>query len=137
MPAFPPDHLSDRWTPQKSLLTDTTGPLEFWPSRTLLHFYYKPHDATTYQRVMRCIPRKLGDSYFSTGYDNEPGWGMYVRVGLDWNKFFWICFSLLVLCLVPGLSWWMLRDDVQGGTGITSCLMGFVGFFIAAKISAR
>jgi hypothetical protein len=81
---------------------------------------------------MRRIPRKLNGQLIVTGDAAEVGWGMYLRTGMNWKKFGWACFTALVLCLVPGLTWWMLRDDIQGGTGLTGCLMPFVGFLLAA-----
>ncbi len=135
-PAFPPDTKAREYEPCESSLKDDYL-FEAWPPRTLLHFYKKSHDIKTDRRILRSIPRKLNGKLLVQGDDAEVGWGMYLRVGLHWEKIFWICLVALVLCWVPGLLWWMLQHDVQGGTGITSCLMGFVGFFVAAATFGR
>jgi hypothetical protein len=135
-PAFPPDSRAPEYEPCESSLKNDFA-LEAWPPRTLLHLYNKRHEIDTHRRIVRRIPRKLNGQLLVTGDEAEVGWGMYLRTGLHWEKFFWACLIALLSCLVPGLVWWMLQDDVQGGTGITSCLMGFVGFFVAAATFGR
>ena len=136
IPAYPPDARACEYEPCESSLRDDFV-FEAWPPRTLLHLYKKSHDIGTHRRIIRRIPRKLNGRLLVVGDDAELGWGMYLRAGIHWEKFFWTCFVALLLCWAPGLVWWMLRDDVQGGTGITSCLMGLVGFFVAAATFGR
>lgn len=136
IPAFPPDDRAGQYEPCESLL-QKGSPLEAWRSNALLHLYHKAHNITTIRRVLRRIPRKLNGALLVGQDDADMGWAMYRRSGLDRERILWTCFMALVLCMVPGLSWWMLRDDVQGGTGITSCLMVFVCFFVAATTTGK
>jgi hypothetical protein len=50
----------------------------------------------------------------------------------DGLGFFLIGFSGLMGCCLLGAIWSIVRNDVQGGTGIASCLMYFIGFAVAA-----
>jgi hypothetical protein len=135
-PAYPPGTRVREYEPcESSFRNDFT--FEAWPPRTLLHLYNKSHEIGTHRRIIRRIPRKLHGKLLVDGDDAEVGWRIYLRAGLHWDKFFWTCPVALVLCWIPGLVWWMLRRDVQGGTGIISCLMGFVGFFVAAETFGR
>jgi hypothetical protein len=130
-PDWPPDSRKSEYSPCQS---DFAKP-EFQPfeSNLMVHYYRKTHSACCYPQILKRIPRKLnGKLKLSSDGDPQTGWGIHLSQGLHKGRFLLIGFSGLIGCCLLGAIWSIVRNDVQGGTGIASCLMYFIGFAVAA-----
>ena len=103
-----------------------------WGSNLLLHFYEKRHECSQHPRVLPLIPRKLrGSLVVENGFAPKAGWGMQLTHGIDTFRVGILGMVGLVLSSFFGILWAKLHaNDIQGGTGLTQCLMVFVSFLV-------
>jgi hypothetical protein len=101
-------------------------------SNTLLHYFEKVHDCTQYPHLLRSIPKKLKGKLVVENEDGPaPGWGMMLVDGLDTLRIGLAGVVGLIISSLIGIVYAKLRGDIQGGSGITQCLMYIVTFVAA------
>ncbi|KAK6359100.1 hypothetical protein TWF696_000267 [Orbilia brochopaga] len=108
----------------------------------LLHFVQSPHclfdlTSTTNTQVVLKAYRKMvplkKDSLPIIDATNpiEDGWGIHLRVGLDFGKL-WLCTALsLLLSLVFALVWSIVKQDAQTGFTISSFNAALISVIVA------
>ncbi|KAL8952700.1 MAG: hypothetical protein Q9222_001399 [Ikaeria aurantiellina] len=121
---MPPEEKKDeyRFSPTPADLIPPIGP------NHMMHLFEHPDHAETDGVCLDKIPKKLRDRLQSCPAKGIGlGWAIYFVEGLDWFMIWLLGFAGLLLSLVLGIAWAIRRDDVQGGFGITACMMvGFV-----------
>jgi hypothetical protein len=103
-----------------------------WGSNTLLHFLEQRHQCVEYPQILRRIPVKLKER-LATKSDGSAllGWGMHLVDGVDTLRIGILGIYGLIVSSLLGVLWAKLHsNDIQGGTGLTQCLMAFVTFLI-------
>ena len=96
----------------------------------LMHLYEHPDHADDLPFCLERIPKKLRDQLRLCQHQAPGlvGWGVYFAEGFNWPKF-WIFGSVVLsLSVLFGVCWSTLRHDVQGGFGVTACMMVAVTF---------
>ena len=96
----------------------------------LMHLYEHPDHADDSPFCLERIPKKLRDQLRLCQHQAPGlvGWGVYFAEGFNWPKF-WIFGSVVLsLSVLFGVCWSTLRHDVQGGFGITACIMVAITF---------
>lgn len=76
------------------------------------------------------VPLRLGPLTASSNMvtSTSRGWGLQIEYGLHWVKF-WLYGSLSLFASIAfGIVWSICGDDVQGGFGVTACVMVFTIF---------
>ena len=97
----------------------------------LMHLYHHPEDAETAPVCLEKIPRKLRQPLSvcpvrGTGL----GWGIHFVKGLHLTKLWATGFVGLLASIAFGVCWSTKRDDIQGGFGVTACMMVGLTFTI-------
>ena len=90
----------------------------------MMHLYECPEDADEMNVCLDRIPKKIHErltvcSRRHTGL----GWGVHLAEGFDWHKFWIFAFVGYTICITFGVCWSKLKHDVQGGFGVSACLM--------------
>ena len=96
----------------------------------LMHLYEHPDHADDVPFCLERIPKRLREQLQLSPHQAPGllGWGVYFAEGFDWPKF-WVFGSVtLILSVLSGVCWSTLRQDIQGGFGVTACLMVAVTF---------
>ena len=96
----------------------------------LMHLYEHPDHADDVPFCLERIPKKLRE-HLILSQNQAPGllgWGVYFAEGFDWPKFWVFGSVVLSLSVLFGVCWSTLRQDVQGGFGVTACMMVAVTF---------
>ena len=96
----------------------------------LMHLYEYPDHADDVPFCLERIPKKVREQLklFPLQAPGLLGWGVYFAEGFDWPKF-WVFGSVtLILSVLFGVCWSTLRQDIQGGFGVTACMMVAVTF---------
>ncbi|KIX07800.1 uncharacterized protein Z518_02454 [Rhinocladiella mackenziei CBS 650.93] len=103
-----------------------------WGPNLLLHFFERRHECPQHPKILARIPRKLKEKLVVTDTSGVlMGWGMQLDDGLDGLRVGIMGIIGLMLSSVFGILWAKLHgNDVQGGTGLTQCLMAFVTFLV-------
>lgn len=96
----------------------------------LMHLYEHPDHADDVPFCLERIPKKVREQ-LRLCQNQAPGlvgWGVYFAEGFNWPKFWVLGFVVLSLSVLFGVCWSTLRHDVQGGFGVTACMMVTVTF---------
>ena len=110
------------------LLQPETSYLE---SNTLLHFFEKEHDCCQYPSALSAIPKKLkGELSVPERGRPRVGWGMQLVDGIDTFRLGLSGSAGLLASSMVGIVWARVHNDIQGGSGISQCLMYFVTFVV-------
>ena len=128
-PRFPP--AMDKYRPFDVQLRSSQ---QYFGSEILMHFLRNKHECREYPHILPRIPRRLEEK-LTVQEKGIPkiGWGMNLVDRVDHWRAFWNGLVLLILCVPPGFAWFIWhKHDVQGATGITACLMGFVLYIVGA-----
>ena len=96
----------------------------------LMHLYEHPDHADDGPFCLERIPKKVREQLRLSPHQAPGllGWGVYFAEGFNWPKFWVFGSVLLSLSVLFGLCWSTLRQDIQGGFGITACMMVAVTF---------
>ena len=62
------------------------------------------------------------------GSGSGIGWDLQLVEGLDWAKLWIVGFIGLLLSMGFEVCWSVMRHDIQGGFGVTTCLMILLTF---------
>lgn len=95
----------------------------------LMHLYEHPEDAENTGICLDKIPKKLRQRLLvcpdrGTGL----GWGIHFVEGLNWMKLWVIGLAGFIASVAFGVSWSVAKDDIQGGFGVTACMMVILTF---------
>ena len=114
--------------------TQLQGPHQHLGSDILLHFLQNKHECLEHPHLLPRIPRRLGEKLRVAEKDvPQIGWGMSLIDQINYGRAFWNGLVLLLACLPPGFAWFFTyNNEIQGGTGITACMMGFALYFVGA-----
>lgn len=108
----------------------------------LVHFFEHPTHAGLLPDLYRRIPKKLREKLEPCPVKgSSPGWGLAFVEELDTFLFFLCGLLGFLCCFIVAIVWTVVRDDdVQGGFGIGSFLLGFlvfVGGLVQTSLSTR
>lgn len=109
-----------------------TDCLRPWGPNTLLHYFERRHKCLEHPRILARIPKKLKEK-LAVSDDGKllMGWGMQLIDGVDGFRIGILGIIGLVMSSLVGVLWAKLHgNDIQGGTGLTQCLMAFVTFLV-------
>jgi hypothetical protein len=97
----------------------------------LMYYLHYPDHADDHPVWLDRIPKKLHQRLtIDADKRSNIGWGMQFVEGLDYFKLCVFGLVGLSISVLFGVIWSVLRHDVQGGFGITACLMMFWTFTI-------
>lgn len=96
----------------------------------LMHLYEHPDHADDVPFCLERIPKKLRGQLKLSPLQAPGllGWGVYFAEGFNWPKFWVFGSVILSLSVLFGVCWSTLRQDIQGGFGVTACMMVAVTF---------
>jgi hypothetical protein len=101
-------------------------------SNSMVHLYAQPsHASPDSHRLYRRIPKKLRVKLLSPSgseYEQVVGWGILIIEGFHWEAFFLYSLSAFLACLLCGVVYAVLRDDIQGGFAIAGFMLAFSTF---------
>lgn len=120
---IPPFSRSDeyRYTPMPAELIPPIG------KNFLMHMYSHPEDAGDDTYCLARLPKRLKEPLqLPKGFDTQLGWGIEYVEGLHWQKVFASGVVVCLLSLILGVTWSVLRQDVQGGFGVSAYMMTFL-----------
>ncbi|KAL8853324.1 MAG: hypothetical protein Q9221_001800 [Calogaya cf. arnoldii] len=97
----------------------------------MMHLYHHPEDAEVEATCMDKIPKKLREKLrLCPNQGTRLGWGIYFVEGLNWLMIWILGSTGLVLSILFGVIWTLLKDDMQGGFGVAACMMMSFGFTV-------
>jgi hypothetical protein len=103
----------------------------------LLHFFEHPDHASVRPSLFSKIPKKKRSKLVPCPVNgSSAGWGILIVEGFNWNTFFLYSILGFLLCATFGTTWAILKNDVQGGFGISAYLLAF-GIFIGGFVHTR
>ncbi|PSN71568.1 hypothetical protein BS50DRAFT_570896 [Corynespora cassiicola Philippines] len=126
---IPPESLKDEYvyTPMPA---DTIPPIG---SNLLLHFFENPDHAppnlTLLPRIPKRKPQKLEPCPIR---GSSVGWGLQIVTGIDQLKLFLFGLVASILSMVFGVTWTLVRGDIQGGFGVAGFMLTFFFFAIGS-----
>lgn len=96
----------------------------------LMHLYEHPDHADDKPFCLERIPKKVREQLKLSPHQAPGllGWGVYFAEGFDWPKFWVFGSVVLSLSVLFGACWSTFRQDIQGGFGVTACMMVAVTF---------
>lgn len=90
----------------------------------MMHLYDHPEDADDAAVCLDRIPKKLRERLKVCPQRRTGlGWGVHFVEGFHWVKFCIMGLIGLISCVGFGICWSRFKDDVQGGFGVTACMM--------------
>lgn len=97
----------------------------------MMHLYEHPEDAEEAGDCLDRVPKKLRERLLVCAEQRTRiGWGIYIVEGLHWIRL-WVTGIIGLLASVTfGVCWSIFRDDIQGGFGVTDCIMVGLTFTI-------
>lgn len=111
-------------------------PAEFEPpigKNQMKHLYDHPDHAGELAVCFARVPRKLHERlFYKSVADRNEGWGVCFFEGVSWSR---VCLFGLVgvtACTVFGVTWTVLKDDVQGGFGVASYMLAVLVLALGA-----
>ena len=123
---LPPESLKNEYRYQP-IPAETIPPIG---TNYLMHLYEHPDHADDVPFCLDRIPKKLREQLELSPHQAPGllGWGVYFAEGFNWPKF-WVFGSIVLsLSVLFGTCWSTLRQDIQGGFGVTACIMVAVTF---------
>lgn len=129
---IPPEDKKDYdYLPRPAELIPPVGP------NHMMHLYEHPDHAEDEATCLGKVPKKLREKLqLCPNRGTGLGWGVHFVEGLHWVKVWAFGFVGLLASALFGVVWSVLRDDVQGGFGITACLMVVLTFSVGVLQSA-
>lgn len=93
----------------------------------LMHCYSSPNCVNPSQKwVYNQIPKKLGKRLQGRDDRAVPGWGIHCEEGWNWDKILVLELIIVVLGILFGVLWSLLKHDIQGAFAISAYwLVGF------------
>ena len=96
----------------------------------LMHLYEHPDHADDVPFCLERMPKKIREQLKLAPHQAPGllGWGVYFAEGFNWPKFWVFGSVILSLSVLFGVCWSTLMQDIQGGFGVTACMMVAVTF---------
>lgn len=92
-----------------------------------MHMYHHPDDAGDGTFCLTRFPKKTREQLqVPKCGEAQAGWGIHYVEGLNWQKVYAAGMVVCLLSLVFGLAWSILRNDVQGGFGVSAYMLAFL-----------
>ncbi len=92
-----------------------------------MHMYHHADDAGDGTFCLTRFPKKTREQLqVPKCGEAQAGWGIHYVEGLNWQKVYAARMVVCLLSLVFGLAWSILRNDVQGGFGVSAYMLGFL-----------
>jgi len=95
----------------------------------LMHLYDHPEDAENTGVCLQKIPKKVRERLLvCPNRGTGLGWGIHFVEGLNWTKLRWLGLVGFLTSIAFGAFWSVVKDDIQGGFGVTACMMVVLTF---------
>ncbi|UPX13887.1 uncharacterized protein EKO05_0004383 [Ascochyta rabiei] len=117
------------------------GPPDTWPPicpEFMMHMLYAPDcldEDDAY--VLGQLPKKTDGKLQEVIGTPTEGWGLYLQEDVDISTLLGIVFIVLFLAsLLFLILWTVLKDDIQGGSGVSACILAvasMLGIWIATR----
>ena len=117
---IPPEGKKDeyRYRPMPAELIPPVG------ENHMMHLYEHPEEAEDTAVCLNKVPKKVRERLqVCPQRGTGLGWGVHFIEGLHWVKLWMLGLSGLIASVLFGVCWSILRDDVQGGFGVSACMM--------------
>lgn len=97
----------------------------------LMHLYQHPDDADRDTICLARFPKRKNERlHIKSGNVTELGWGIHFEEGLHWKKIWVVGTAISTASVIFGICWSALRDDIQGGFGVSGFTMAVLAFGI-------
>ena len=95
----------------------------------LMHLYDHPEEAEDTGVCLQKVPKKLRERLLVCPHRGTGlGWGIHFVEGLHWTKLWCLGLSGSLASIAFGAAWSVMKSDVQGGFGVTACVMVVLTF---------
>lgn len=99
---------------------------------TFMHFFHNPEHAPTFDHLLNRMPKKIdGRVKIEADASTEFGWGIHFIEELSRVRVSILAFVVLLICLLFGILWTIIKDDIQGGFGVAGFLAAALAVFIS------
>jgi hypothetical protein len=98
----------------------------------LMHTYHHPEDADNYTLCLDRFPKRKTGRLQHTDGRPVPGWGIHFTAGLDQTKLCFVGLFCTVCSASFGIIWSVVRNDVQGGFGVSAYMMALLVFGVGS-----
>ncbi len=103
----------------------------------LMHLYDHPEDAEDTGVCLQKIPKKMRERLLvCPSRGTGLGWGIHFVEGLNWTKLWWLGLVGFLASIAFGAFWSVVKGDIQGGFGVTACMMVVLTFTIGVLQAA-
>ena len=90
----------------------------------LMHLYNHPEDAEDSPICLEKVPKKMRERLgLCPRRGTGIGWGIHFVEGLSWTRLWLFGMLGFLISISFGVAWARIRDDIQGGFQIASCVM--------------
>ena len=117
------------------------GPPDTWPPvcpEFMMHMLYSPDCiAEDDSCILEQLPKKMDCRLNETNGPPPEGWGLYFQEEIDISTMIGVVFFILLLAsLLFLVLWTVLKDDIQGASGVSAYIVAvasMAGIWIATK----
>jgi hypothetical protein len=113
---------------QKNNYLYSPMPAEFEPpigKNQMRHLYDHPDHADDLPVCYSRVPRKLRERLSAApGLGRSEGWGICFIEGVSWPRVCALGLAGVLASTVFGVVWTVVQQDIQGGFGVASCMLG-------------
>jgi hypothetical protein len=103
-------------------------PAEFEPpigKNQMRHLYDHPDHADDLPVCYSRVPRKLRERLFAApGIGRSDGWGICFIEGVSWPRVCALGLAGVLASTIFGVVWTLVQEDIQGGFGVASYMLG-------------
>lgn len=93
------------------------------PNR-LTHYFHHPESIDTTQKsILTQLPKRVCGCLTASSDQEVIGWGLYFKEGWHWGTIYVLSVSMVLFGLIFGISWSVVKQDIQGGFAISSFLI--------------
>lgn len=98
----------------------------------MMHLYAHPEHASDWRDLFPKVPRKIAPPLPASaalarrkheGNENQ-GWGLCFIEGMSWWRFCLFGLAIVLTSMMFGIVWTVVQDDIQGGFGVASYMLG-------------
>jgi hypothetical protein len=99
----------------------------------MMHFFTHPEEAASHSVILQCIPKRKIDKLEPCPIaGSSTGWGIDIVTGIDQFKLFCLGFLGSLMSVVFGITWAVVKSDIQGGFAVAGFMLTLFGFAIAS-----
>ena len=90
-----------------------------------------PRTQTKILSVSHGFPKRMSERLqIRSENASEVGWGVHFAEGLHWKKVLAVEAIVTLTSIIFGVCWSVLRNDIQGGFGVSAYVMAILAFGI-------